>query len=877
MKDIYLYDEYETDFTHNGITLPDFEDEPVVKRVINNEFTFNGIYTLSGINSDYIKNGAIVKVYCPDRSWQLFRIKLAEKTLTTIDIFAHHIVWDIQRNFIESYFESNGSGAKIMSGLEQSLAFEQRFSYSSDIITNHQFTAKEGNPIAILIGSNNGGQNLTGVTGGELDMDNFNLSLKKQLGSDRGFRVDFGVNLDSIIETIDSQSIINSLYLIGAVPEGSDYEGEQDPIVYKYLEVEGTTNKNRIIGTRTNSDCKTLEELKKWGQDLFDKSKIHLPRVTHEISIIDLAKTEEYKDFSNLVELQIGDTVHCNISTMNIDIEERLIEYQWSPRISEYKSLVLGNDLEMYSNTVNSQVNDVLKNLEETSNILTDKIINATNQITGTVGGYVRFRPKNKPSEILIMDTDNVNTAKNVWRWNLGGLGHSSNGINGPFPLAMTADGQIVATGITAGRFNAEMLRVGFNGIGDTLELVNNALSIKNNGIRIMELTKQGLQFWKENTSLGRMGTSGNIFDWSAGGNLFTDKSIFITLDTAGETIQISPKANYGIQFLKNGEINSKGDWIHAENFGVQGDVRIVGNLIVNGKPVIPGTGGEVPPGLTTEQEKNAWGIWTFFKQRGWTEQSIAGMLGNMETESGIRPDIDEIGGGTGYGLVQWTPKSKLVNWANANGLDYRTLDTQCKRIQWEVENNQQWIAISPYYYSFREFTQKTSISECALAFIKCYERPGDPNQPIRVTQAQRWYDKLRSKSRSKRSARIGYGLPLVDGFYISQHYSLDHEAIDLTDELGVPVFSVQDGYVLKSDFKDDLGEYVVIAHEDGNQTTYAHLNKRFVNKGDKVARGQQIGELGNTGNSDGAHLHFALKNKDGFNQDPSGYLNLNE
>ncbi|MDT2011183.1 phage tail tip lysozyme [Carnobacterium divergens] len=818
-----------------------------------------------------------MKVYCPDRSWQLFRIKLAEKTLTTIDIFAHHIVWDIQRNFIESYFESNGSGAKIMSGLEQSLAFEQRFSYSSDIITNHQFTAKEGNPIAILIGSNNGGQNLTGVTGGELDMDNFNLSLKKQLGSDRGFRVDFGVNLDSIIETIDSQSIINSLYLIGAVPEGSDYEGEQDPIVYKYLEVEGTTNKNRIIGTRTNSDCKTLEELKKWGQDLFDKSKIHLPRVTHEISIIDLAKTEEYKDFSNLVELQIGDTVHCNISTMNIDIEERLIEYQWSPRISEYKSLVLGNDLEMYSNTVNSQVNDVLKNLEETSNILTDKIINATNQITGTVGGYVRFRPKNKPSEILIMDTDNVNTAKNVWRWNLGGLGHSSNGINGPFPLAMTADGQIVATGITAGRFNAEMLRVGFNGIGDTLELVNNALSIKNNGIRIMELTKQGLQFWKENTSLGRMGTSGNIFDWSAGGNLFTDKSIFITLDTAGETIQISPKANYGIQFLKNGEINSKGDWIHAENFGVQGDVRIVGNLIVNGKPVIPGTGGEVPPGLTTEQEKNAWGIWTFFKQRGWTEQSIAGMLGNMETESGIRPDIDEIGGGTGYGLVQWTPKSKLVNWANANGLDYRTLDTQCKRIQWEVENNQQWIAISPYYYSFREFTQKTSISECALAFIKCYERPGDPNQPIRVTQAQRWYDKLRSKSRSKRSARIGYGLPLVDGFYISQHYSLDHEAIDLTDELGVPVFSVQDGYVLKSDFKDDLGEYVVIAHEDGNQTTYAHLNKRFVNKGDKVARGQQIGELGNTGNSDGAHLHFALKNKDGFNQDPSGYLNLNE
>ena len=47
--------------------------------------------------------------------------------------------------------------------------------------------------------------------------------------------------------------------------------------------------------------------------------------------------------------------------------------------------------------------------------------------------------------EILIMDTDDIATAKKVWRWNKDGLGYSSTGYNGPFALAMTQDGQIVA------------------------------------------------------------------------------------------------------------------------------------------------------------------------------------------------------------------------------------------------------------------------------------------------------------------------------------------------------------------------------------------------------------------------------------------------
>lgn len=72
----------------------------------------------------------------------------------------------------------------------------------------------------------------------------------------------------------------------------------------------------------------------------------------------------------------------------------------------------------------------------------------------GVEGGYV-FIDEN---EILIMDTQDKTTARNVWRWNSGGLGFSSNGYNGTFKTAMTSDGKIVADMITTGKMLATFI-----------------------------------------------------------------------------------------------------------------------------------------------------------------------------------------------------------------------------------------------------------------------------------------------------------------------------------------------------------------------------------------------------------------------------------
>lgn len=71
-------------------------------------------------------------------------------------------------------------------------------------------------------------------------------------------------------------------------------------------------------------------------------------------------------------------------------------------------------------------------------------------------------------------------------------------------------------------------------------------------------------------------------------------------------------------------------------------------------------------------------------------------------------------------------------------------MDNNLSRIIYEIENNLQWIATSAYNFSFEEFSKsELSPYELGLAFLSNYERPADPNQPLRGTQAEFWFEFL--------------------------------------------------------------------------------------------------------------------------------------
>ncbi|MGE0638495.1 MAG: M23 family metallopeptidase [Bacteroidia bacterium] len=95
------------------------------------------------------------------------------------------------------------------------------------------------------------------------------------------------------------------------------------------------------------------------------------------------------------------------------------------------------------------------------------------------------------------------------------------------------------------------------------------------------------------------------------------------------------------------------------------------------------------------------------------------------------------------------------------------------------------------------------------------------------------------------------------------------HNGIDLAVALNTPIKSPMPGIVDAITSGGDGGNQVILKHDNGYKTGYAHLSKQLVKKGDKVKQGDVIGLSGNTGKSTGPHLHFTLTDPSGAKVDP--------
>ena len=148
------------------------------------------------------------------------------------------------------------------------------------------------------------------------------------------------------------------------------------------------------------------------------------------------------------------------------------------------------------------------------------------------------------------------------------------------------------------------------------------------------------------------------------------------------------------------------------------------------------------------EMQINARYIYQFFTKQGWTVNAIAGLLGNMERESTINPGIwqslNEGNLSGGLGLVQWTPATNLIEWAESKSYDYLTMDCQLEKIMDEFVNGGQYYQTNDFPLSFYEFSRSTESPEyLASAFMHNYERPGDPAEEERRANARKWYNYL--------------------------------------------------------------------------------------------------------------------------------------
>lgn len=197
----------------------------------------------------------------------------------------------------------------------------------------------------------------------------------------------------------------------------------------------------------------------------------------------------------------------------------------------------LGNTKTDLNNTKN-KVTDLEGQVRDLGpNILEKARQNATDLINSGFGSYVRVYP----DRILIMDTNNEMTAKKVWQWNVNGLGYSSTGVNGPYGVAITKDGSIVADFITTGKLNTGMIRTGFNEYGNNIVMMPEGLQSLVNGIKRMELNNLGqlMIYDADGSKIGSMGYQFRVTDDSKGVTMNIEPNRFLSFSVLDPSTQL--------------------------------------------------------------------------------------------------------------------------------------------------------------------------------------------------------------------------------------------------------------------------------------------------------------------------------------------------
>ncbi|MGQ0732993.1 MAG: M23 family metallopeptidase, partial [Acidobacteriota bacterium] len=103
-------------------------------------------------------------------------------------------------------------------------------------------------------------------------------------------------------------------------------------------------------------------------------------------------------------------------------------------------------------------------------------------------------------------------------------------------------------------------------------------------------------------------------------------------------------------------------------------------------------------------------------------------------------------------------------------------------------------------------------------------------------------------------SSRVGNRQDPIDG---GKDF---HQGLDISADRGSPVYATADGTVKQAAREGGYGNLVIVDHGYGLETRYGHLAKYLVKAGDVVARGDVIGQVGSTGRSTGAHLHYEVR-----------------
>ncbi|MGL4848513.1 MAG: phage tail spike protein [Clostridium sp.] len=446
-------------------------------------------------NMPNIDNGCILK-----HLDEIYRITTCTKSTMITNIIAYQItITDTATSWIKDTRPTNTSCAGALNDLYESSdsnGYPKELFLSSNIDTiSTAYYQKMSLHKAIC----DCDQSILNRWGGEVHRNQYNLKIVPKLGSENGIVIREGKNLTGFSANTNTDDLCTVALGIGANGIEGDYI--ESPLKSKYPRAYTKTISYSDIKVKSENDTEGFDTLEEAKSEInrrikleFSNNHIDEIKATYDIKLIDLARTEEYKDYAYLETVNLGDVVTVIVDSLNIRLKTRVIEV-----VRDISNNIVS--LKLSNNPVDSSSSDssILKEIKDivTKNNNKSFIDYITAKIkSGVKGGYMLYNE----NELIASDNKDLNYAKNIARLNRFGLAFSQNGYNGDYEYGITIDGKINASCIMTGILSAILIQNIDGSFSIDLSKSGGAL-FRNNGKKAINIANNSINFydWYDN------------------------------------------------------------------------------------------------------------------------------------------------------------------------------------------------------------------------------------------------------------------------------------------------------------------------------------------------------------------------------------------
>ena len=318
----------------------------------------NGLYELQLIHPydslkkyNLLEKERIILANTPNNR-QPFRIYRVVSTLDNITVYARHIFYDLLDNFIIG-FTSSGTADNVLKDIVNRFSYSTNFKFETNITSSGRVTIEKESPVSALLNSDEEKTKFIQSFGGELLRDKFKVKILENIGLDKGYTIRYGKNLLGLTIDEDYSNVYTKIYAYGK--DGISVVVNSDNID-NYLYPKITTQDFSDIDNTSSLTQKAKEFLK----------TVDKPIINIDVNFILLSKTEEYKQFQFLEDIKLGDILTIYNQKMNFSKKAKVISYTYDAISDSYISVILGDFLNILTDSISNN-NNGLKNISNVS------------------------------------------------------------------------------------------------------------------------------------------------------------------------------------------------------------------------------------------------------------------------------------------------------------------------------------------------------------------------------------------------------------------------------------------------------------------------------------------------------------------------------